>query len=83
MSHKIEAKNKIDAASVACDKALESWRNAGAVLCRDVSINGFGILRDRYAFRQQLHETQAHIAASLAALDEVSDWPNDFDYDQL
>lgn len=83
MSHKDEAKAKIDTASNACETALDSWRAGIAVLGTNVSVNGFGIINDRHAFRQRLREAQAHIAASLAVLDGVDEWPNSFDYDQL
>lgn len=78
-----QAKDRVDAAAKASDKALAQWQAATSALGGGVSVNGFGIIRDRYAFRQHLHEAQAHIAASLAALDDVTDWPSDVDYDEL
>jgi len=77
------ARDRVDAAAKACDKALSSWQSASAALGGNVSVNGFGIIHDRYAFRQKLHEAQARIAASLAALDDVTDWPSSVDYDEL
>lgn len=83
METKPEAKRRVEAASVACDKALESWKKAVAALGGNVSVNGFGIIHDRSAFRQKLCEANASIAASLAALDAVTEWPSNVDYDQL
>lgn len=78
-----EARNRVDAASLACDKSLEHWRKAVDALGTNASINGVGVLHDRYAFRRRLIEAQAHIQASLAALDAVHDWPSTADYDQI
>lgn len=83
MDAKTEAKRRVDAASVACDKSLESWKKAVSALGDNVSVNGFGIIRDRSAFRQKLREANASIAASLAELDAVTEWPSNADYDQL
>lgn len=78
-----QAKGRVDAAAKACDKAVSQWQAAVSALGANVSVNGFGIIHDRYAFRQKLHEAQARIAASLAALDDVADWPSNVDYDEL
>ena len=78
-----QAKDRVDAAASACDKALTQWRGAVAALGSNVSVNGLGIIHDRSAFRQKLYEAQARIEASLAALDDVTDWPSSADYDEL
>lgn len=83
MEAKTEAKARVDAASAACDKAIDYWKKGVAALGGNVSVNGFGIIHDRSAFRQKLYEANASIAASLAALDAVLDWPSNSDYDQL
>ena len=83
MNHLDEAKAKVAAASKATETAIAEWRSAIAALQTGASVNGYGILHDRYAFRHQLHEAKARIDASLAALDDVDEWPNEFDYDQL
>lgn len=83
MSTKTEAKDCVDAAAAACDKAIAHWQAATAAINGNVSVNGFGIIHDRFAFRQKLNEAQARIAASFAALDAVTDWPSNADYDQL
>jgi hypothetical protein len=77
------ANDRVASAQVACDKAVSHWQAAAAAINGDVSLNGYGIIRDRSAFRQKLHEAQARIAASLAALDEVESWPSSVDYDEL
>lgn len=79
----IEAKERVEAAAAACDKAISQWQSATAALNGNVSVNGFGIIHDRSAFRQKLFEAQARIAASFAALDSVTNWPSNADYDQL
>lgn len=81
MSIQNEARNRIREASAACEKALDQWHKAIDALDKDVGVNGLGVIRDRYAFRRQLMEAQASIAASFAALDAVKDWPSDADYD--
>lgn len=78
-----QAKARVDVAANACNKALEQWRNAVVALGTNVSVNGFGIIHDRYAFRRQLLDAQARVTASLAALDDVTDWPSNVDYDEL
>lgn len=80
---KTEVKNRIEAASVACEKAIAQWQAATAALNGNVRINGFGIIHDPSAFRQKLYEAQARIAASFEALDAVTDWPSGVDYDQV
>lgn len=83
MNTKTEAQTRITAAETACEKAITSWRGAVSALGENVSVNGYGIIHDRHAFRMKLHEANARIAASLAALDQVEDWPSSADYDQL
>lgn len=78
-----EAQSRVDAATLACHKSLEHWRKAVDALGTNVSVNGVGVLHDRYAFRQRLVEAQASIQASVAALDAVHDWPSSADYDQI
>lgn len=78
-----QAKQRVDAAAKASDKALAQWRAAVSALDGHVRVNGLGVIRDPHAFRQQLYEAQARIAATLAALDDVTDWPSNVDYDKL
>lgn len=78
-----QPKDRVEAAAKACDQALKQWRAAVAALGGNVSVNGHGIIHDRFAFRQKLNEAQARIAASMAALDDVPDWPSNVDYDEL
>jgi len=83
MTTKSDAKARIDAASDASEKALEHWRKAVDALGATTTVNGVGVIRDRYAFRQRLMEAQARITASFAALDAVSDWPSEADYEHI
>ena len=46
------AKDRGDAAAAACDKAISHWQSATTALKGSVSVNGFGIIHDRSAFRQ-------------------------------
>lgn len=73
---KTEARERVDVAAAACEKAIAQWQSAAAALNGNISVNGYGIIHDRYAFRRQLAEAQARIAASFAALDGVTDWPS-------
>lgn len=83
MNTKTQADDCIKEAAAACEKALAQWQMAATALNGTISVNGFGIINDRYAFRQKLIEAQARIAASFAALDDVQVWPSNADYDQL
>lgn len=82
MSTNAEVQAKVSEAEKACDKSLDAWRAAIAALGTDVSVNGYGIIHDRSAFRQRLQTAQLRITESLAALDGV-DWPSNAEYDQL
>lgn len=77
-----EAKDKIDAASRACDEAHKAWSDAASALAGTVSVNGYGIFHDRDEFRRKLESARANINDALNALNGV-DWPADADYDQL
>lgn len=76
-----DAKDKIDAASRACDEAHKSWAEAGNALAGTVSVNGYGIFHDRHEFRRKLESARSSLNDALKALEGV-DWPTDADYDQ-
>lgn len=82
MTSKKQAKDKINAASEACDEAHKSWAGASSALAGDVEVNGYGIFHDQYALRRKLETARSSINDALAALDGI-DWPTDADYDQL
>lgn len=82
MGSRQDAQERIAAAGTACNRALESWRQAHALLKPDVSVNGFGVIHDKSAFRQRLAQAKVEINAALAALEGV-EWPSDADYDNF
>lgn len=77
-----ESENRINSAAKACDEALKEWRAAVKALGESVSVNGAGVLHDEYELRRRLLDAQTHITASFAALDSVTEWPSDADYDR-
>lgn len=77
-----QAKDKIAAASQACDEAHKSWSEAAQALAGNTSVNGYGIFHDRHEFRRKMESARTCINDALKALEGV-DWPTDADYDQV
>ena len=81
MTTQTEAKEKITAAELASDCAVGSWRAATAALDGNVSMNGYGILRDPSELRAKLLAARHHIEQGLLYLADVA-WPTNADYDR-
>ncbi|MEI7429269.1 MAG: hypothetical protein WCL27_02360 [Betaproteobacteria bacterium] len=82
MGTKKEVHAKISAAEVACGKVHDKWSAAAQALSGTVSVNAFGVFRDRIELRSKLIDARANIDEALKVLDAV-DWPTDADYDQF
>ena len=81
MTTQTEAKEKVTAAELASDCAVEAWRAAVASLDGNVGMNGYGILRDPSELRAKLLDARHHIEKSLQYLTDVK-WPTNADYDR-
>jgi hypothetical protein len=82
MPTKQEAQNRIASAETACAKVQASWVAADAALAGSVSVNGYGIYRDRFELRNKLELARSHIQEALKAMDEI-EWPTNAEYDLL
>jgi len=82
MTSKSEVEIKVAAAEKARREAQAAWSAAAEALSGSVSVNGYGIFRDRSQLRDKLLDARNHIDSTLGALDRT-DWPTNTDYDHL
>lgn len=81
MTEKTEAQTKVLKATRITTQAVEAWRLAFSALDGDVSLNGYGVIRDPDDLRVKLLRAQGHIENSLKYLAELK-LPTNADYDR-
>lgn len=77
---KKSAQMRINDAAKGCDRVHDAMRRAVKTLAASITVNGYGIYRDRCEVQQTLADARADIDAALQLVSHI-EWPTDADYD--